>query len=336
MANRYWVGGTGSWSAVNLLNWSTSSGGAGGATVPTAADIALFDASSGGGICTLAADTTILALNVAAYTAGTINFGGNIVSVAGNAQIVYNGGTAPTMTGTPRVNLTYAGGTGTRTITAGIGVTEANAVSFNVVSGSDIVSMSGNGSRLMNLTFQAAFTGSFTRASSSGLFGSLTMHSGMSFTATANTLTFAATTAQTITTGGLTVDTALNFNGIGGSWAFQDAITQGSTRAFTITNGTIQLKSGVTSTVGSFATSGTTQKFLQSTLAGSQATLSQVTGIVSTGYLTIKDINATGGATFNAYTVNSNVNAGNNLGWDFFAQLGRTIFTRRKEKRVLI
>ena len=335
MANRYWVGGTGSWSAVNLLNWSTSSGGAGGATVPTAADIAIFDANSGGGTVTLAANTTVLTFVPSAFT-GTINFNSNIVSVAGNATTVYSGGTAVTMTGTPRVNLTYAGGTGTRTITAGIAVTEANAVSFNVVSGSDIVSMSGNGARLMNLTFQSAFTGSFTRASSGGLYGSLTMHSGMSFTATANTITFAATTAQTITTGGLTVDTALNFNGVGGSWAFQDAITQGSTRACTFTNGTIQLKSGVTSKVGSFATSGTTQKFLQSTLAGTQATLSQVTGIVSTGYLTIKDINATGGATFNAFTVNSNVNAGNNLGWDFFAQLGRTIFTRRKEKRVLI
>ena len=98
----------------------------------------------------------------------------------------------------------------------------------------------------------------------------------------------------------------------------------------------MQLKASVTSTVGALATSGTNQKFLQSTLAGTKATLSQVTGTISVGYLTIKDINATGGATFNAYTVNNNVNAGNNLGWDFFAQLGKTIYTRRKEKRVLI
>jgi hypothetical protein len=139
-----------------------------------------------------------------------------------------------------------------------------------------------------------------------------------------------------ITTAGKTMDFPLTFNGIGGVYVYQDALTQGSSRAFTITNGTVQLKAGVTSTVGSLATSSTNQKFLQSTASGTQATLSQVTGIVSTGYLTIKDINATGGATFNAYTVNSNVNAGNNLGWDFFAQLGKTIFTRRKEKRVLI
>jgi hypothetical protein len=221
------------------------------------------------------------------------------------------------MTGTPRVNLTYAGGTGTRTITPGIGVTEVNAVSFNVVSGSDIISISGNGSRVMNLTFQPAFTGSFTRASSCGLFGSLTMHSGMVFTATANTLTFAATTAQTITTGGLTVDCALSFSGVGGTWTFQDALTQGTTRTLSFSNGTIALKNGVTSTVGTFSISGTTQKTLQSSLNGSQATLSQVSGTVNASNLTIQDINATGGATWNAYVDYDNIDAGNNDGWDF-------------------
>jgi hypothetical protein len=159
----------------------------------------------------------------------------------------------------------------------------------------------------------------------------------MTLPAGTSTTTFAGASAtKNITTNNKTLDFPLTFNGVSSTFAFQDALTQGSTRAFTITNGTVQLKNGVTSTVGSLTTSGTNQKFLQSTLAGTQATLSQVTGIVSTGYLTIKDINATGGATFNAYTINSNVNAGNNLGWDFFAQLGKTIFTRRKEKRVLI
>jgi hypothetical protein len=317
MANRFWVGGTGTWNTTATANWSATTGGASGATAPSAADIAIFDASSGGGTVTISENITILVFNVAAFTSGTINFDSKIISVAGNAQIVYNGGTAHTMTGTPKVNLTYAGGTGTRTITAGIGVTEANAVSFNVVSGSDIVSMSGNGSRLMNLTFEAAFTGSFTRASSSGLFGSLTMHSGMSVTATANTFTFAATTTQTITTGGITVDTFLLFNGVGGSWAFQDALTQGSTRQLTFANGTIRLKNGVTSTVGTFATSGTTQKFLQSTLAGTQATISQASGTVNATYLTIKDINATGNATWNALWSDNNIDAGNNAGWYF-------------------
>lgn len=30
MANRYWVGGSGTWNASNTTNWSTASGGAGG------------------------------------------------------------------------------------------------------------------------------------------------------------------------------------------------------------------------------------------------------------------------------------------------------------------
>jgi fibronectin-binding autotransporter adhesin len=44
MADRYWVGGTGSWNST--AKWSTTSGGASGASVPTASDNAIFDANS--------------------------------------------------------------------------------------------------------------------------------------------------------------------------------------------------------------------------------------------------------------------------------------------------
>jgi len=334
MANRFWVGGSGTWDTTSTANWSATTGGAGGASAPTSADQAIFNTLSGGGVVTLSENVTVQSFLPSGFS-GTIDFDSNIVSVAGNALSVYTGSTSHAMTGNPRVNLIYVNGAGTRTITAGVGVTEANAVSFNVVSGSDIVSLSGNGSRLMSLTFQPAFTGSFTRASSSGLFGSLTLHSGMTFTATANTFTFAATTPQTITTGGITVDTTLQFNGIGGVWSLQDAFNHGVTRSLIFVNGTIKLKNSVTSTVGVFVTSGATQKFLQSTLAGTQATLSQASGTVSSSYLTIKDINATGGATWQAFTTNNNVDAGNNSGWDFSFQLGRYIYTRRKNKRIL-
>jgi hypothetical protein len=45
MADRYWVGGSGSWSST--AKWSATSGGASGASVPTASDNAIFDANSG-------------------------------------------------------------------------------------------------------------------------------------------------------------------------------------------------------------------------------------------------------------------------------------------------
>lgn len=46
MANRYWVGGSGTWNSTNTTNWSATSGGAGGASVPTSADAVFFDTSS--------------------------------------------------------------------------------------------------------------------------------------------------------------------------------------------------------------------------------------------------------------------------------------------------
>ena len=44
MADRYWVGASGSqWNTTNTANWSGSSGGASGASVPTSADNVFFD-----------------------------------------------------------------------------------------------------------------------------------------------------------------------------------------------------------------------------------------------------------------------------------------------------
>jgi hypothetical protein len=49
LADRYWVSGTGEWNSTNTANWSTTSGGAGGASVPTSADDVFFDGNSDSG-----------------------------------------------------------------------------------------------------------------------------------------------------------------------------------------------------------------------------------------------------------------------------------------------
>ena len=54
---------------------------------------------------------------------------------------------------------------------------------------------------------------------------------------------------------------------------------------------------------------------LQSTTSGTQFTLSKASGTVSRDYLSIKDSNATGGATWNAGANSTNVS--NNTGWTF-------------------
>jgi hypothetical protein len=88
---------------------------------------------------------------------------------------------------------------------------------------------------------------------------------------------------------------------------------------------TAKLKSGVTSTVGAFATLGTSEKTLCSTSSGSQAILSQASGIVNARNLKIQDIRAVGGATWNAFTTDGNIDDGNNDGWNFISIL-KTIF----------
>jgi len=249
----------------------------------------------------------------------TIAFGTGNITVTGVSGTVFSGPTSTntglTITGTAQVNVTGIGTT-TRTVNPGNSLATSAPISFTISAGSDTINSTA-GMTFNNLTFTSGFTGTFGNVTRS-IFGNLTLNSAItSFSSGASTLTFTGTGSRTITTAGETIDCPITFNGIGGTFAFQDALTLGSTRALTITDGTVQLKSGTTNTVGSFATSGTTQKFLQATTNGSQATLSQASGTVNASYLTIKDSAATGGAVFNAFTSNANVNSGNNTGWKF-------------------
>lgn len=331
MAARFWVGGSGIWDASNTANWSTTSGGAGGASVPTSSDYVTINSLSGNGTIVLGQSVTIQGIDIRTYV-GTLDFNGFEINSAGNAITSPRCDGSATIIGNGVINLTYAGGTGTRTIGTGV-MTESNSISVNVTSGSDIIAFGTSTFKNFNTT---GFSGTLN-------VGTRTFYGNVTIGATTvmgaggtNTNAFAKTTGtQTVTTNGKTLDFPITVNGAGGTVEFTDALTQGSTRAFTFTNGTVKLKNGVTSTVGAFATSGTNQKFLESTLAGSQATLSQASGTVSARYLTIKDINATGGATWQAFTTNNNVDSGNNLGWDFSFQAGKYIYTVRKNKRIL-
>jgi hypothetical protein len=149
------------------------------------------------------------------------------------------------------------------------------------------------------------------------IYENVTLFTNLVLSGTGN-LTFAGqSSTQAITSAAITFTQPITVNAPAGIFELQDALTQNAARAFTLTNGTVKLKAGVTSTVGVFATSGTNQKYLQSTLAGTQATLSQASGTVNASNLTIKDINATGGATWNALWANNNVDEGNNSGWIF-------------------
>jgi hypothetical protein len=251
--------------------------------------------------------------------ARTIAFGTGNITLTGTGT-VWNTDTSTglTVTGTPVVNATNPGSIA-RNIVAGntAAPTEADTVSFNVTAGTDSIAIYGRGMRDINFT---GFSGTWNATGATKtMYGSLTLSTGMTITGGAITLTFAATSGtKTITTNGKAIDWAITFNGVGGTFEFTDALTQGATRTFTVTNGTVKLKNGTTSTVGSFTTgAGTTQRFLRSTVAGSQATISDASGTNTATYLTLQDIAATGGATWNALLSSNNVDSGNNSGWNF-------------------
>jgi hypothetical protein len=80
-ADRYWIAGsTASWNST--ANWSTASGGAGGASVPVTADNVFFD-GNGVGNCTVPSGTiSINNLTVAAGYTGTISLGATALTVS--------------------------------------------------------------------------------------------------------------------------------------------------------------------------------------------------------------------------------------------------------------
>lgn len=248
-----------------------------------------------------------------------ITFGTGNITVTGNNATVWDNRTATNFsyTGTSNVRFTYAGATGNRLIYSGsvsASGTENNSLSMYFTAGTDLIALAS--SSRFNTFDTTGFSGTLQNNGCT-FYGDFIVSAGLTWQPIVTSNFFSATTGtKYITTNGKLLDGFI-FNGAGSTWVFQDALTQTAGRAFTITAGTVKLKSNVTTTVGVFSTSGTTQKYLQSTVAGSQATLSQSSGTVGVSYLTIQDIYATGGATWNAFYENNNVDAGNNTNWNF-------------------
>ncbi len=81
---------------------------------------------------------------------------------------------------------------------------------------------------------------------------------------------------------------------------------------------TLSIEAGSTQTATDPVISGICSKTLtiKSTVPGTQANVSKASGAVNASFLSLQDINATGGATFNASQATDN---GNNTGWNFIA-----------------
>lgn len=172
MANRYWVGGTASWDATAGTKWATTSGGAGGASVPTSADDVYFDAASG-------AVTVTVAISRSARNVNFTGFPGTVTGTFGLA--VYGSLTLSTSMTYSLTGSLFFWGTGTM-VSAG-----------KTVGTIDLVSTS------TNLSLGDALTSSGTLTVTAGTFTT------NNFNVTATSLSSSNSNIRTINLGSSTV-----------------------------------------------------------------------------------------------------------------------------------
>jgi hypothetical protein len=118
MADRYLIG-TGSRNWNDTANWSTTSGGSGGASVPTSADNVFIDNNSGTGTITVNAIVNMLDLTFGTISAITIsnaayafNVYGNLTLPASNLTVSFTGTGYFYLKATTSVNVTMGATTG--------------------------------------------------------------------------------------------------------------------------------------------------------------------------------------------------------------------------------
>ena len=296
-------------STYNFSNRSTKTLNSGGITFPQNVTI---DAPGGGiqlitnNLTLDTADTTTLTrgtldLNNLTLTTGlfsssnsntrTIAFGTGNISCSGTGTVWnISTSTSLTTTGTQVVNITSVGATAI-TVNPGT-LSEANSISYNFTGGTYALTFSGiffSSQTVKNVDF-TGYAGTWQAIGfNSNIYGNLTLSTGMSLTASSNSLIFAATSdTKTITSNGKMMDFPITFDGVGGTWQLQDAMTLGSTRTATLTNGTLDLF-GKTFTVGTRFTTATGTKnitFNGGTLVCPDANTTSFNNASPTGFTT--------------------------------------------------
>lgn len=231
--------------------WSQS----GGATITTtlSSDFTLTNTAtlSTGTLALGSFRFTCSGFNNASGLTRTLNFNTGSFYITGTGATAYTQSTETGLTfgQTPIFNMTYSGASAL-TINTGTAPTQAQTPSFNLTAGSYALTLTTGWVNNINFT---GFAGSIATASVFNAFGNVTFSSGMTITTTTNVLTFAATSGpKTITTNNVSITRPIVFNGSGGSWQLQDALTMANSasRTLTMTNGTLNLNGKTLSTIG--------------------------------------------------------------------------------------
>jgi hypothetical protein len=240
-------------------------------------------------------------LNLSSYTLSTSTFQSNysntrtIAFGTGNITCTGTGTftfyilitTNLTTTGTQVVNITSVGSTAI-TVRNGA-LSEANSISYNFTGGTYALTFLATASHTARNVDFTGYAGTWNATSTGVVYGNFKLSSGMTLTASANAMRFGATSGtKQITTNAKTINFPLTFDGVGGTSQLQDALTMGSTRTATLTNGTLDLN-GKTLTVGTAFTTGTGTKnltFNGGTLVCPTASTTAFNNAVPTGFTT--------------------------------------------------
>jgi hypothetical protein len=243
MANRYFVDGGGSLAFNVAANWSLTSGGTGGETVPSTTDDVFFDANSPN-MTGMVSTRTVLSVNFTGYTnTFTLDFiltinGTNglttnsTMSISGSSDIRVTSTTQITSGGFTFNNLAIGRNTGTITINDNIAVsgtltlgsgTQSPVINGNTITCSGNLFFEGTSGNVSGTTsYVLSGTGSWTSNHTTGglvssltinTSGTITMASGSTYGFRNATLTYIAGTVITdgttlnFTTTGSTIDT---------------------------------------------------------------------------------------------------------------------------------
>jgi hypothetical protein len=290
MAARFWVGGTGTWNASNTTNWSATSNGAGGQSVPGVADTVTFDANSGTSFTVTVesgynpsvtsvtgGDATVtLDLNNQTLTCQTFSFTGTAtrsvafgttgqITITGNNALVLTNAidTGLTYTGSRDVYLTYTGSVGTRNVRTCTLANIANCyLNMYVTGGSDILNITSSSGLVAGNMSYGNYSGS---ASAFGYYyGSLTMSPNMTVATSASPATFQNPNGvtQTITTNGKTINSPITVNCPTSSVVLADDLTLAAGLTITLTNGDLDLNNNVLTTALVVTSTTTTRRIL--------------------------------------------------------------------------
>ena len=246
-ASRYWVAsGPGLWSST--ANWSTTSGGAGGASVPGAADKAFFN-SLGAGNCTIGSAVSVGGIQLVSGYSGTISHTTGTLSI-GTQNFSMAGGSFST--------AAYFSCSGTFTISAG---TFTSTSSFSLT-GAFI--QSGGVSNWNNGASTPSFSGNFT------------LNGGTMNISASN---FAYLGTSFITSGGI-------FNHSSGNFRFSNAGTVSINTTISLMFKDLQFVGNNTTTIYNF-TSDTLNVSGTLLFSGSNKFCLQSGGIKSTGNISV-------------------------------------------------